>query len=249
MTLELRVFDDAAALAHDVAESFRDYAQHWLNAHDGDFHVALTGGRTGGSTLAEIRSLCAGSLDWSRVQVWWGDERWLPAADAERNEVQADEALLRWISIPAANVHRCASSDSGLTLDEAAAAYAAELAKHAAESASAPEFALVFLGMGPDGHIASLFPEHPALEARIGSTVVAVRNSPKPPAERLSLTMSTINAAAQVWVMLSGADKAEALQRALEGDSAAHTPASALGAAEATLFFVDEAAARNVLND
>lgn len=248
MTLEVRVYDESADLALAVAEEFRDYFAEWLATHE-LAHVVLTGGRTGSATLAEIRSLSSDSLDWSRIHFWWGDERWLPAGDTERNEVQADAALLSWIDIPAENVHRCAASDDQLDLDTAAERYADELRTHAAAGAALPPFALVFLGMGPDGHVASLFPHHPALHTAEELTVVAVEESPKPPSERISLTLAAINSANAVWVMLSGADKADALEQALSEPDFDSLPASAVAGTDQTMFFVDAAAAAGLTSD
>jgi 6-phosphogluconolactonase len=99
------------------------------------------------------------SIDWSRVHLWWGDERWLPYGDRERNDQQAREALIDHLSIPEANVHYVPTSDGELDLDAAAASYASELASAADDGADYPRFDITFLGVGPDGHVASLFPD------------------------------------------------------------------------------------------
>ena len=127
-------------------------------------------------------------VDWSRVQLWWGDERWLPSGDAARNDRQAQDALLDHVALRQENIHRFAASDGGLELDAAASEYAQTLAGVAAEGSTVPHFDIAFLGVGPDGHIASLFPGREDISVT-DATVISVRNSPKPPPERLSLTL------------------------------------------------------------
>jgi 6-phosphogluconolactonase len=132
-----------------------------------------------------------------------------------------------------------------MDLDQAADAYAAELAANAMTGSDLPWFDITFLGMGPDGHIASLFPEQPGIRER-DRTVIAVRNSPKPPPERLSLTLPVINSSARVWLVLSGPDKASALGLTLAGASMNEVPAAAVEGRRRTLFFVDAEAAAEV---
>lgn len=208
-------------------------------------HVALTGGSVG---IAILRSVAgnpdASDLDWTRVHFWWGDERWLPAGDTERNDRQATDALLRPLGIPAENVHAFPSSDEGIDLDTAAERYRDELAAHAAGDGVAPTFDVTFLGVGPDGHVASLFPHFDEVNAE--APVVAVRNSPKPPSERLSLSLPVINASERVWLGLAGADKASALGLALAGASRNLVPVAGVSARLETVFFVDVAAAADV---
>ncbi|GAA2101282.1 6-phosphogluconolactonase [Microlunatus panaciterrae] len=192
--------------------------------------LALTGGRIAASIY---QRLGARPVDWSRVELWWGDERWVPHADPDRNAKQALDALGEVEGLAPARVHQMPASDSGLDLDRAAAAYAAELADTV--------FDLCLLGLGPDGHVASIFPDHPSLEAARTGTVMPVRSSPKPPPERISLTLDPINRSREVWFCVSGDDKAEALRRVRDGDLA--LPGSAVSAAGDTLWWVDRAAA------
>lgn len=213
-------------------------------------HIVLTGGTVGVACLAAIgRSPERDGLDWSRLHLWWGDERWLPDGDAERNDAQADAALLSDLladqRIEASHVHRFPASDGALDLDAAAAAYAQELASHAADAAELPHLDLVFLGVGPDGHVASLFPDREGIRTTTG-TVVPVRNSPKPPPERLSLTLPAITSADRVWLTLAGADKAGALGLALAGANTIEVPAAGAEGRLRTVVFVDRAAAAEV---
>lgn len=214
-----------------------------------EFHEAsiiLTGGTMGIGVLAAINASPArDSIDWSRVNLWWGDERWLPAGDPDRNEVQARAALLDHVALDPARVHPFAASDSGLELEEAAQAYADELVAHAPRNARYPHFDITFLGMGPDGHIASLFPERAGVR-ETERIVIAVTGSPKPPPERLSLTLGPINSSARVWLVVAGADKASALGLTLAGASINEVPAAGVEGRRSTLFFVDAAAAAEV---
>ncbi|MFF2390257.1 6-phosphogluconolactonase [Agromyces sp. NPDC058104] len=247
MTNERRVLvhPDKATLAGAVAARFITKTLDLLDAQP-IVHIVLTGGSMGSAVLEAVASSPARmSLDWSRVHFWWGDERWVPAGDADRNDRQSHEALLDDLDLPAENLHPFPASDSGLTLDEAAAAYAAELAEHAAEGLEHPVFDITFLGVGPDGHIASLFPHRSGI-AVTDQTVIAVRESPKPPPERLSLTRPVINSSQRVWMVLAGADKASALGLALAGASRDEVPVAGIKGRRRTVFFVDGDAAAEV---
>ena len=237
------VHSDPAALADAVATRFVTTVTELLTARDA-VHVALTGGSVG---IGVLRSLASrddlDAIDWSRVHVWWGDERWVGRDHADRNARQAREALLDHISIPAHNVHEFPAADDGIDLEAAAAQYRDELVRSGA--GEPPRFAITFLGVGPDGHVASLFPEREG--PRITEpTVIAVHDSPKPPAERLSLTLPLLNLSERVWMVLAGADKASALGLALAGASSADVPVAGVMGTERTIFFVDEAASSEV---
>ncbi|MFE7509079.1 6-phosphogluconolactonase [Promicromonospora sp. NPDC057488] len=210
-------------------------------------HVVLTGGTVGIATLAAVAaSPLVPAVDWSGVHLWWGDERFLPDGDPDRNETQAREALLDGLvaehGLPAANVHAMPGPTSVATPEEGAAAYAALLAEHAQGAAAAvPAFDVLLLGMGPDGHVASLFPGHEGLAAQ--GTTTGVHGSPKPPPERVSLTFDAIRSAREVWVVAAGAEKADRVAAALAGDPVTEVPAvGAVGQAR-TLWLLDLEAA------
>ncbi len=208
-------------------------------------HVVLTGGTIGIGTLSALAQLPAReAVDWGRVHLWWGDERFVPAGDKERNETQARDALLDSLPLNPEFVHVMAPSDGpdGDDAEAAAERYAAELAKYAGEGADAPAFDVLLLGMGPDGHIASLFPDHPGTH-EVAPSAIAVHDSPKPPPNRISLTFRVIQSAREVWVVASGAEKAEAVARALSSTDQVRTPAVGAHGTEATLWLIDEAAA------
>jgi 6-phosphogluconolactonase len=239
------VHPDKDALCGSVAARFITKVVDLIDEF-GEASIVLTGGSVGIAVLAAINASPArDSVDWSRVNVWWGDERWLPAGDPERNEVQARAALLDHIALEPRRVHAFAASDAGLELDDASAAYAAEIRSNAPRNAAFPHFDITFLGVGPDGHVASLFPERGGVR-ETELPVISVRNAPKPPPERLSLTLPVINSSARVWLVLAGADKASALGLTLAGASLFEVPAAGVQGRRKTLFFVDAAAAAEV---
>jgi 6-phosphogluconolactonase len=237
------VHPDAALLAEAVAARLVTRLLD-AQARRGHAHLVLTGGGAGIAALAAVRSCRArDAVDWSALDVWWGDERFLPREHADRNALQARRALLDHVPIPPERVHEMPALHGrfGEDLDAAAAGYAAVLAEHAAPGDGlAPPFDVLLLGVGPDGHVASLFPGDPALRSRDRS-VVGVRNSPKPPPARVSLTLPVIRAARQVWLIAAGAEKAAAVGRALARDSA--LPAASARGRRRTLWLLDRAAA------
>ncbi|MCU1569825.1 MAG: 6-phosphogluconolactonase [Naasia sp.] len=247
MTNERRVIihPDTDSLAGSVAARFITKVVDLL-AENEEANIVLTGGTMGAATQTAIRDSSArDTVDWSRVHFWWGDERFLPAGHADRNDVQAREALLDALAIPESNIHPFPASDVIPDISEAAAAYAYELVLAAPEGARVPRFDITFLGVGPDGHVASLFPEREVhrIQERM---VVPVREAPKPPPERLSLTLPAINSSDRVWMVLSGADKAPALGLALAGASPNEVPVAGVMGRKRTVFFVDKAAAADV---
>ncbi|MCS3842740.1 6-phosphogluconolactonase [Microbacterium sp. AK031] len=238
----------AAELAERVADRFITRVK--ARTRSGRIaHVALTGGSMGGTVLRAVATHPkADRIDWSLVHFWWGDERFVAGDDQDRNALQSRTALLDHIEVPAENIHEVAAADSGLTLDEAAEAYGAELARFGDEEQAWPSFAVCFLGVGPDGHIASLFPDRPEV-TETDAAVLPVRDAPKPPAERVTLTRPVINSSKRVWLVLTGADKASALGLALAGASYTNVPAAGAKGRKRTIFFVDQAAASEVSED
>jgi 6-phosphogluconolactonase len=206
-------------------------------------HVVATGGTVGIRTLAAVATNpVRDAVDWTQVHVWWGDERYLPRGHADRNETQAREALLDALDLlPAENVHAMPAAADDLDPGKAAALYATELAAHAADGAAVPEFDVTLLGMGPDAHVASLFPGHEALRCT-GASTVGVHGSPKPPAERVSLTFEAIQASQEVWVVAAGAEKAGAVAAALGGAPLDEAPAAGATGTSRTLWLLDAAA-------
>ncbi|MET7596247.1 6-phosphogluconolactonase [Streptomyces sp. NPDC004082] len=209
--------------------------------------VVLTGGRNGNGLLAALAAEPArDAVDWSRLDLWWGDERFLPEGDPERNVTQAREALLDAVPLDPARVHAMPASDGpyGADADAAAEGYAAELAKAAGPEnhGSVPTFDVLMLGVGPDTHVASLFPELPAVR-ETERMVVGVHGAPKPPPTRVSLTLPAIRSAREVWLLAAGEDKAEAAAIALSGAGEVQAPAAGAYGRARTLWLLDSAAA------
>ncbi|MFB7353832.1 6-phosphogluconolactonase [Streptomyces gardneri] len=213
----------------------------------GSASVVLTGGRNGNGLLAALGTAPArDAIDWSRLDLWWGDERFLPSGDPERNVTQAREALLDRVPLDPARVHAMPASDGpyGSDVDAAAAAYAEELAAAAGpgDHGGVPTFDVLMLGVGPDTHVASLFPElHAVRETE--RTVVGVHGAPKPPPLRVSLTLPAIRAAKEVWLLAAGEDKAKAAAIALSGAGEVQAPAAGAYGRSRTLWLLDAAAA------
>jgi 6-phosphogluconolactonase len=219
------------------------------SAARGHASLVLTGGGIGTRVLAELAAAPArDAVDWRHLDIWWGDERFLPAGDPERNETGARDALLDHVDASPGRVHPMPASDGpdGPDPEAAAARYAALLreASQPEDHSQVPSFDVLLLGIGPEGHVASLFPGMPALyEER---TVVAVHGSPKPPPIRLTLTLPAITAAREVWIIASGPDKADAIRLALSSAGPVQVPAAAARGRRRTLFLLDRDAAARV---
>lgn len=217
-------------------------------ASRGSASVVLTGGRNGNGVLAALAAAPArDAIDWSRLDLWWGDERFLPEGDPERNVTQAREALLDSVPLDPERVHAMPASDGphGADADAAAKAYAEELARAAGPEAhgAVPAFDVLMLGVGPDTHVASLFPEHPGVR-ETERTVIGVHGSPKPPPTRVSLTLPAIRAAREVWLLAAGEDKADAVATVLSsGASEVQAPAAGAYGRSRTLWLLDTSAA------
>ncbi|MET8337035.1 6-phosphogluconolactonase [Streptosporangium canum] len=213
----------------------------------GSASLVLTGGTVGIATLAEIAASPArDAIDWRNLDIWWGDERFLPSGHPERNETGARQALLDHVDVDPARVHVMRGPDSGMTAEESAEAYADELRRAARpeDHGPAPSFDVMMLGMGPDGHVASLFPGMPALyETR---PVVAVHGSPKPPPTRISLTLPVIQGSREVWLIAAGEEKAGAVRLALSDSGPMQVPAAGARGRQRTLFLLDRAAASKI---
>ena len=208
--------------------------------------IVLTGGGIGIAVLAALTASPArDAVDWRAVEVWWGDERFLPGGHPDRNETHARAALLDKVDVDPARVHPMPASDGPDGGDPEAAAERYAAALHAAtkpeDHGDVPSFDVLLLGVGPDGHVASLFPGMPALyEER---PVVAVRGAPKPPPIRLTLTLPAIRTAKEVWLVAAGAEKAPAVRMALAGAGPVQVPAAGAIGRQRTLWLLDRAAA------
>jgi 6-phosphogluconolactonase len=219
-------------------------------ARRGTASVVLTGGGVGIAVLEAVRrSGARHAVDWRRVDVWWGDERFVAADDPERNERQAREALLDHLDLDPARVHPMGALDGvdGEDADAAAARYADELRAAAPPDHDVPPFDVLLLGMGPEGHTASIFPESPA--AHDDRLVVGVHGCPKPPPTRVSLAFPALNAAREVWFVVAGQEKAPMVAIALGGAGPVQVPAAGVRGHSDTLWLLDEAAASRLPRD
>lgn len=192
-----QMFPDAERLATHAAALILDSAREAI-AVRGLFRLVLAGGRT---PLAVYARLATEPADWPRWQLYFGDERCLPAGDPGRNDAQLRRVWLDHVPIPPANIHAIPAELGG---DRAAEQYAATLQ-------AVPEFDLVLLGLGEDGHTASLFPGQPAGDVPGSPDVLAVHRAPKPPPERVTLSAARLGRARRVVVLVTGADKRAAL--------------------------------------
>ncbi len=241
MPLELKVLPDPAAVAATVADRFLERIAA-AQGRGEEPHVALTGGSIAQALHQQIALRAPHhDVDWTRAVFWWGDERYVAPESPDRNAVDARAAFLDVVG--ATQVHEIPSTADAPDVEAAATAYAEDLRR-----AGTGEFDLVMLGMGPDGHVASLFPGFAQVDVDDRITV-PVTGSPKPPPERVSLTFAALNRSRATWFLVTGAEKAEAVRRALDDDGDVHqTPArgispTPLSGAGETVWFLDLAAA------
>ncbi len=234
------IFPDGDALV-EAAGARLVATIHSAVAARGRALIVLTGG---GNGIGLLRHLRRQQVEWSNVHLFWGDERYVPENDDERNDKQAREALLDHIDIPSSNVHAMPASDGEFGSDLAAAALAYEqlLAANAEPGQQVPNFDVHLLGMGPEGHINSLFPDTSAVRETT-RMVLPVEDSPKPPPQRITLTLPAVRRSREVWLMVSGAGKAEAAAAAIGGASPASVPAAGAVGLETTLWLLDQEAA------
>jgi 6-phosphogluconolactonase len=242
---DIVVAPDADRLARAAAQALVARLAAAQTVH-GAASVVLTGGGIGIAVLEHVARLAADpireTVDWTAVDVWWGDERFVPADSDERNEKAARRALLDKVEVPERRVHPMPPSDGPFAEPEDAAAwYAEQLAAAAPEGRPLARFDVLLLGMGPEGHVASIFPESPA--AHDERPVLAVRDCPKPPPIRVSLGFTAINTAEEVWLIVAGENKATAVARALSGAGPLQVPAAGVHGTRATRWLLDAAAA------
>lgn len=226
----------ATAVAGELVERLRD-----VQAAGRVPQIVLTGGTIADLVHRELARLAPeADVDWSRVAFWFGDERFVPADSEDRNVGQARAAFLH--AVPQALVHAVPAADEVATPEDAAAAYTEALA-----GLDEHGFDVVMLGVGPDAHVASLFPGHPgaADDEHDGAGAIAVHDSPKPPPLRVSLTFETLRRGRSVWFLVSGEGKAEAVATALAepAPDPRQVPAAGVQGTEETTWFLDQAAA------
>lgn len=242
MPLELKVLADPAQVAATAAERFLQRVAA-AQGRGEQPHVALTGGSIAHALHQQIALQApAHDVDWTRVVFWWGDERYVAPDSEDRNALDARAVLLDVVG--ATRVHEIPSTHGAADVEAAAAAYS-DLVR----ASGGGGFDLVMLGMGPDGHVASLFPGFPQLDVD-DRIAVPVTGSPKPPPERVSLTFPALNRTRAVWFLVTGEGKADAVRRTLADDGDLHdTPARGIrptppdGSPGETTWFLDLPAA------
>jgi len=221
--LDLTMYADAPALISASVNEAMELIS-WHLADKGFCHIALTGGTLGGQFAdALVEKLNTNAPDLSGLHIWFSDERFDSANSPLRNSQPVRSALKN----SSVTVHEVQSTDDGVNVIAAAAAYEAELGDITMD--------ICVLGLGPDGHVASLFPNH--WDPQLIANAIPITDSPKPPAERVSFSMSFINASDQVWIIATGEAKAPAVTQILEGDQS--IPAGHVMAAQLTRLFVD----------
>lgn len=226
-SVQSRIFADAASLVRALADALCVEADAAVAAR-GTFHLVLAGGNTPRALYAELARRGAGDARW---HVWYGDERCLPVSDPERNSAMAEATWLAASDIP--EEHRWpVPAEYGAV--EGAAVYADWLGQ-------VGDFDVALLGMGEDGHTASLFPGHDWGEGSESPDALAVRGAPKPPAERVSLSAARLGRSRKLWFVITGAAKHEALARWRQGE---RLPVAAVHGREETVAWLDAAAWR-----
>ena len=225
---------DAEALADGIARRLADRVAA-IQAEQRRPRIALTGGTI---AIAAYERLRADAADWSDVELWFGDERFVPEGHRDRNDQQARTAFLERLDVPDSHVYAMPAHGCEGSLAEAADSYAQTL--------PAEPFDVVLLGVGPDGHVASLFPGFAQLHES-ERDVVEVFDSPKPPSERISMTLRALNRSEAVWFLASGTGKADAVTRALADEgSIDQTPARGVMGSSETLWLLDQEAAQEI---
>lgn len=232
---ELRSFASADDLARAAASAWLDEIESAARAGR-TFCVALSGGRIAQKFFAAtVAQAQARKVSFDGVHFFWADERCVPADDPESNFKLAADLLFAPLKIAAANIHRLRGEDSPPAAVKLAEAELRRLAS--TNLRQQPVLDLIFLGMGEDGHIASLFPHAPANIIDISVPFLVVENSPKPPPTRISLSYQTIIAAKNIWILISGAGKAAALRESLSATG--QTPLARVIAARPVKIFSD----------
>lgn len=236
----IEVHHDSAELATSVAGELLSRLAD-LQAAGKVPHIVLTGGTIAEAIHREIARLSPDSgVDWGAVEIWFGDERFVAPDSPDRNAGQARAAFLDAVGAPPHRVHAMASTADAADVTAGAAAYSAEL-----RESGAGQFDILMLGVGPDGHIASLFPGFPQLDVD-DQIAVGVTGSPKSPPERISLTFSALRRSAAVWFLVSGEGKADAVARAMADSPPTdlhQTPAAGVTGVDETVWFLDRGAA------
>lgn len=212
--MQITIYSDIETLSHEAARSVVRIAQEAIAKH-GRFTIALSGGSTPKKLYALLAEepYCS-EIDWSLVDIFWSDERCVPPDDTESNYHLAQQVMLSKIPLPASQVHRMPAEQGDR--DAASLAYTIEMKNVFGVGTGIPAFDLIQLGMGPEGHTASLFPHQASLHEQ--QRLIMPVSVPKPPPPRLTFTPRLLNEARHVLFLVTGAEKADAVRAVLEGD-------------------------------
>jgi 6-phosphogluconolactonase len=228
----LRDFESADSLASSAANDVALLIAELIDSKS-QVNVVVTGGTVGIKTLADLAPLLV-DQDLTKLRIWFSDERFVERASADRNALQARTVLLDQLQKQGAKIFEFPAVEDG---DIAEASHAFATAKFT----TAPDFDLVLLGMGPDAHVASLFPGSKPDE--VNQYIVIERDSPKPPSERISLSFRALNLADRVWFLVAGKDKSEAVKKVFAGED---LPAGKVRGRSETRWYLDKDAASEI---
>lgn len=231
----------------DLANVFADKLMDWIKTHSEEkFHLAISGGKTPDILFSVLAKKYARSVLWQKVHFWWVDERMVPPTDAESNFGVVQQLLFHKISIPKANIHRI----EGENVPEAEAlSYSAQIQQSLPQFKSWPVFDLILLGMGDDGHTASIFPNQ--MELLHSEEICNVATHPASGQKRVTLTGKAINQARKICFMVTGRGKAMRLSEIVNNqEKATQLPASHIHPTNGILeWYIDEAAAELIKTD
>ncbi|MDH3896621.1 MAG: 6-phosphogluconolactonase, partial [Deltaproteobacteria bacterium] len=244
MKPEIRSYSSLRELSLAAAEFIAELAEARIKERN-IFTLVLSGGNTPRQLYEELASLpISKRIDWQHTHLFWGDERCVPSDNPDSNFSLAFQALISRVDVPPANIHRIpATTGSAKAVAKEYEKTLREFFQHAAEndsSTSFPSFDLVLLGLGADGHTASLFPGDAALEERTSWVVAVEGSSASPPVPRITLTFPVINEAKCVLFLVSGSNKLRVLQEILNNPHTATYPAARVKPSGRLLWFIDE---------
>ncbi len=241
MKMEIKIFISAEEAASKIAEEMMNIVSE-NSAEEKDTYISLSGGSTPKILFNKISEEYSDRIDWNRVQLFWGDERCVPPDDEQSNYGMTKQYLLDHINIPEGNVHRMRGEEDPVT---EAARIAAEIRKVVPDANDLPRFDLNILGLGEDGHTASLFPGKKL--KNIAEGIAGVAMHPESGQKRISLTAETLSNANQNIFMVTGENKAEIIYKIMSRkDSGKKFPAGRIRAAETLKWYLDEGAASKI---
>jgi 6-phosphogluconolactonase len=240
VSTEVKIYSNQKKVVKAMAKEIYNLT---ISSSQERFHICLSGGKTPSDLFKKINKKYAYSIDWQRVNFWWGDERCVSPDDESSNFKQTNDLLLSQILIPAENIHRIKGENNP---EEEAVRYASEITDNLNYRGNNPVFDLVILGLGEDGHTASIFPDE--LELFEDERLCAVTSHPLTGQKRITITGRVLNNANRVFFLVTGANKAQRISEIMNDDEAAKLlPAYYISPENGDLiWFIDEAAAQKI---